>query len=276
MDRGTARKSRHETGVSCARVLACYAMGTSHRVVVNVSMALSLVAGCSAPIAGGDAGMDARVACGRESEACCAGGACAATLRCDRMGTMTCVRVDAGEGDGGDPCLSAGCTAPTPYCIAGTCVACESASDCSGATPVCDEARGVCVARDANPCSPCNVDADCMGLGVCTRRISATFSERVCLPAPEGTPPVCPPGLTTIDAPAGTCIPFPVLSCTHFALSRATAACVTGADCVPLGAVRELDWYDSFCFMDQCFLPCSNEGSCPENLPTCTSFGCTP
>ncbi len=37
------------------------------------------------------------------------------------------------------------CQAPTPFCLANTCVACLSSFDCSGATPVCD-ANGACVA----------------------------------------------------------------------------------------------------------------------------------
>ena len=252
-------------------------------------------AACTGPSAGGldapvpdaplpDAGaIDARAAdaAGAPSTFCGPGETCV-------MGVCRGMSVDAGDAgrDGGqdappldtppDPCVAAGCTAPTPYCIAGTgtCVTCQSsAADCGGLTPICDLARGACVAVDAVNaiCAPCNNDFDCLGMGTCTMLDGGTFRERVCLP--PLTAGVCPQGMTETGAPAGSCVPALGQTCRNFVTARQRAACVIAADCIPLGALP----FGDICPAAVCLFPCGTSTDCPTGLTVCDAMNyCSP
>jgi len=110
-------------------------------------------------------------------------------------GTDTGARLDGGVDAGWDPCFGVtSCTAPTPYCLGGGCVACASPSDCGGPTPICDRASGLCVAPETgNPvCAPCNNDFDCGGAAICVTLFGYYSAERVCFPS---SVPSCPLGM---------------------------------------------------------------------------------
>lgn len=173
-----------------------------------------------------------------------------------------------------DPCVTARCGAPTPYCIPGTgiCVACQSQSDCGGLTPICDLGRGACVAVDTvDPiCAPCNNDPDCLGMGTCTTRDGGTFRERVCLPSEAAG---CPPGMTTSGAPTGLCVPVLSQSCRNYVTARQRAPCVTAADCVPIGAPT----FGDVCPAAECLFPCGSSTDCPPGLTVCDAMSyCSP
>lgn len=172
-----------------------------------------------------------------------------------------------------DPCTTAGCAAPTPYCIAGTCVTCETQADCGGLTPICDLARGNCVAVEtANPiCAPCNNDFDCLGAGTCTMLDGGSFRERVCLPPATAG---CPTGMTTMGS---SCVPALGATCRNYLTARQRIACTTAADCAPLGAVSGEDFDPSICPAAVCLFPCGVAADCPPGLSACdASFYCTP
>lgn len=244
-------------------------------------------------------GLDAGIECG-EARACPSGEVCVQGRCYDECTTSTgcgpgesCVEGvcrgfagDAGRDAGRDApaadappdlCARAGCAAPTPYCIAGTCVQCEtSLADCGGLTPICDPARGACVAPDtSNPvCAPCNNDFDCLGAGSCTTLTGSGFEERVCLPP---SAPGCPPGMTTTGAPAGTCVPSLGMTCRNYYAARRFSGCTVAADCAPLGAAPGIDYDPNICPSGVCLFPCGVGDDCPPGIGVCDASGfCSP
>lgn len=192
----------------------------------------------------------------------------------DAPTTTDATPTDALTTDAGDPCVGVSCTGSTPYCIGGTCVACESSADCGGLRPICDLARGACVAVATNPiCAPCSNDFDCLGMGTCTTLDGGTFRERVCLPPSSG----CPSGMTTSGAPSGLCVPALGATCRNFVTARQRAACTAAADCAPLGATAGIDYEPDICPAAVCLFPCGVAGDCPAGLTLCdATFHCRP
>lgn len=231
-------------------------------------------------------GLDAGIECDDENE--CGSGEVCLQGRCyDECTATSCgpgetcmggvcrgLMGDAGR-DGGsdapapdvppDPCSGLGCVAPTPFCIAGTCVACLTRDDCPPGAPICDESVGRCVAFDAGipVCAPCNRDLDCPA-GTC----QMLGSEHVCLVAPSGT--TCPAGF---EASGAVCVPSIGQTCRSYRLAVGGVACTAAAECVPLGVTPN----PGLCTGGgTCGYLCGTPTDCPAALPTCPDGFCAP
>lgn len=200
---------------------------------------------------------------GRCYEACESDAQCAPSETCSSDGVCVSggTRTDGGSAmtDGG-PCAERGCMdGQVCHGPTGLCVQCNVADDCAAAAPICDLARGRCVAFQAGlVCAPCNQNADCPGAGeVCTERLGAT--ERVCL-APCDIMTPCPGGF---QCRSGSCEPN-LGSCTQLRLGVARTRCAMDTDCVPLGASAAPGTCDAR--TSQCLYVCSEGFSCPSGF----------
>jgi hypothetical protein len=184
---------------------------------------------------------------------------------------------DAGPPDAGppdayvDPCTTAACEAPTPFCRAGVCLQCEDMSACGGAVPICDLGRGTCTGFAPALCAPCNNNLDCQDMagtvfGTCvTRGGAGEPTERVCLPSCMMTSD-CPSGLR---CEGSTCVPAGGASCMQFRAGLAMQPCTSEASCAPVGATADTGLFTGSCIADTCRIPCGADPDCPAALPRC-------
>lgn len=200
----------------------------------------------------------------------CAGGMCVARTS-DGGVMLPDMGVDAGR------CALLRCTAATPVCAFDMCLQCQSSiTDCGGALgPICDIARGNCVAATPQYCAPCNNDRDCTGTptpSTCVSRMAPNATERVCLPTAVAG--ACPNGFT---ASGTSCAPA-AFSCTAFRSAEQTRACTTDADCPQLGATTANGVWPGMCRPDAvgrpmtCHAACTAAHDCPASQPTCDAM----
>ncbi|AKF05612.1 hypothetical protein [Sandaracinus amylolyticus] len=211
---------------------------------------------------------------------------CGPLEMCSAQGVCVASTTDAGPPvDGGppDPCETTTCSDPTPFCRAGSCLAClEATGICPAPAPVCDLARGSCVAFDGGGgaiCTACNMDADCTSVDPSLRCLTRSFpepTERVCVPSCEGGA-ACPAGLEC-DAETLRCVPRFNYSCTGFRASLAARACASDAECAPVGASAADGLFTGSCSEDgvrpglTCHVPCGVDADCPAG--TCMTGFC--
>lgn len=204
-------------------------------------------------------------------EACSATNPCGPREECSSAGICVVSTTDAGPPpDAGppDPCDTVTCEAPTPYCRAGTCLACEGAADCNALAPVCDVARGECITFNvAGLCAACNADAECMAIDASYRCVARDAPlERVCLPSCEAGA-ACPLGFEC-EATSMRCVPRFNSSCTGLRRALDGTVCASDAECAPVGATATTGLFTGSCFDDgrgtaTCHAPCSMDGDCP-------------
>jgi hypothetical protein len=208
---------------------------------------------------------------------------CGPRERCSTDGICTAIAGDAGPVDSGrpDPCTTTMCMDPRPLCRNGACLQCQVASECGGATPICDVGLGTCVAFTAAICGPCNNDFDCMGSGLppmrCIGRSTPDPSERVCLPTCDSMG-ACPNGFDC-DMGSMNCEPVPG-TCTGMRAALTNRPCSADspagdAECAPAGADFATGLIADACFdptgagaMFTCHYPCGLARHCPPPL-TC-------
>jgi hypothetical protein len=224
------------------------------------------------------AACDATHACG-PLEVCTAG---VCVSRVGDAGPPRDASIDAprdAPNDAFDPCVAAGCVDPTPICRGGLCVECNVATDCGPAAPICDVARGVCVAFAPDFCAPCNSDSGCriaggMSFGSCVPRVAPEPTEQVCLPACDGATP-CPSGFRCDDARM-LCVPT-TESCTGYHSGVTSRVCTTDADCPQIGATVDDGLITGACSDDGagsiCHYACGLPTDCPSPF-SCTAGFC--
>jgi hypothetical protein len=225
-------------------------------------------------------------------EQCSATRPCGPREECSPQGVCVLSTTDAGPPvDAGppDPCDIVTCEAPTPYCRAGTCLACEGGSDCNALAPVCDLARGTCATFNvAGLCAACNADAECMAIDAsyrCVTRDAPAPLERVCLPSCEAGA-ACPQGFSC-DGTSMRCVPRLNFSCTGVRRAIDAVSCDDGAGapadtiCAPVAATAETGLFTGSCYADgvragfTCHVPCGAGGDtdCPAGTcDTVTGF----
>lgn len=250
------------------------------------------IAGCENTVPSfpgvGDAGVECSAEQPCDDDDVCLGGRCyrPCTATCGPSEVCTagvCTRgtpPDAGPVDAGpgsldaysppDPCDSVTCEGATPACRAGVCVECDDATDCGGGTPICDIARGRCVAFAPALCAPCNTSLDCRDgdtvFGDCTLRGGAgEASENVCLLAcVEGVD--CPAGYRCDDR---RCVPGSGASCTQMIAGLVGRVCDDDAACAPLGATPDTGLFVGSCQDRTCLIPCGTGADCPASKTNC-------
>lgn len=211
---------------------------------------------------------------------CSASSPCGPRETCSAAGV--CV---AGASDGGmpdapppDACTAAMCMAPTPFCRAGICIACNETGGCGGPTPICDLGRGVCVSFAPEVCAPCNNDMDCGGAGVPMRCVARDRpTERTCMPTCSMSSE-CPQGFSC-EVAMGFCRPI-LGSCTGLRAALERRVCAGDADCAPVGADTSTGLFEESCFDDRppssttCHHPCGQDRDCPTGQ-MCDGRFCT-
>ncbi len=287
-----------------------------HSSLVLASLALGALAACDSgpptfPPLDIDAGIECSedLACEDEGDVCLDGRCyqpCSATSGCGPMEVCgaggVCMRgippdagpVDAGPGDAGppdappdaplpDPCEAVRCEGATPICRAGVCIQCNDSTMCGGGSPICDVGRGACTSYAPALCAPCNTNFDCqatggMSFGDCVGRGGPGGSpdepqERVCLATCTDSS-MCAAGYR---CDGSHCIPAGGGSCTQQLAGLAMRACMSEADCAPVGATAATGLVTGSCTEMMCRIPCGAATDCPTDLPTCDStFFCAP
>lgn len=264
---------------------------------LTCSASLLAIAGCESsvptfPPVGFDAGLECGEFDGGDLGSCgsgevCLQGRCYAECSASRpcgpreecSGEGVCVPRTSDAGgpvDSGppDPCDTVTCMDPTPFCRNAVCLGCESRDQCGvgGSPPICDLARGTCVAFRPELCAPCNVDADCNGDPPpdpalrCLTRGAGEPAERVCVP-PCAAGGACPMGLEC-DTGTMLCVPKFNFSCTGLRAALDGQACATDDGCAPLGATVFDGLFTGSCFdggsgTPTCHVPCGTDGDCP-------------
>ncbi len=256
-------------------------------VTLPFAVALLVVGGCENGVptfpdltdAGVECGEDR--ACPNESDVCLEG-------RCYRPCTSVCgplevcmggvcrrgTPLDAGPSDGGRPdaydrCRDLDCPSA---CRAGVCVQCVESSQCGGGTPICDVARGRCVAYAPSACAACNTDLDCQAgdtvYGSCVSRGAAAGEpeERVCLATCGEGDGRCDDGFR---CDGRYCVPAADVSCTQLRALLEARACDADVDCAPIGATPETGLVPGSCQGGTCHLPCADSADCVAPEPTC-------
>lgn len=253
------------------------------------------VPGCAA----GELCLEGRcyTACTDDGE-CGPGEMCAASGACIRATGDGGVR-DAGPGD---ICDAVDCPAPLVcHPLSGTCVECnvDTVSAPMGApghcspevAPICDVANGRCVPTAPSQCAPCLSHAGCMVadgfVGKCIPRNVMGIQERVCMAdcAEDGT---CPDGLRC-DLEQNVCVPKADMPCTNWLSGTRGEACLSDAECGPLGAPSSAVYRDvcegeviatfdgGVSTPGTCLLPCGMDSDCPgEEVCTGSPAFCRP
>ena len=209
---------------------------------------------------------------GRCFEACANDGDCAARERCESgvcVGTGGGGGIDGGRFDAGTPSIPCDdACGDGEVCDVRTddCVSCVDAIHCSGETPLCDYARGECIAANAGAaCQSCNDSADCAGGADCVLR--GAYTERVCLlPCADGA---CASGFSCVD---GLCQP-PFGGCTQLRRSLDRLMCESDVQCVARGGTAESGTCSSLTMT--CLAACQVETGCPDGW-TCDGMYCQP
>jgi hypothetical protein len=231
--------------------------------------ALAPVCGPDAPCAGG-----ARCLDGQCVQLCAHDTDCGTRERCATDGALAGLCVSRGTAAPLDACAGKLCAGATPAChpTTGACVACTSASECSGNDAVCNRALGSCTGAEAVLCAPCNGDADC-GSSADKRACVALDVpfERVCVPGCDDDSG-CPPGFACSPT-RKACLPEHG-SCTSYRAGVRGDSCMTAADCsapgLPAGSVLS-----GVCSGSKCALGCEQTLDCPGTM-LCSGLVCVP
>lgn len=182
--------------------------------------------------------------------------------------------IDAGMFDAGTPAMPCdGACGDDDVCDIRTdaCVTCFDASQCTtDEAPICDYARGECVAITAGEaCQVCNVTDDCATGFSCELR--GDFTERVCLETCIAVDD-CPSGYVC-NTGDGVCEP-PLGGCTQLRRSLDRITCMDDVDCVARNETAE-DGTCSSTDPSSCRAACLEDIGCPGDW-TCDGEYCQP
>lgn len=213
---------------------------------------------------------------GRCFEGCVSDTECASRESCeDGICVGTGRGIDGGMFDANTPVMPCdGTCGVAEVCDIRTdqCVSCFDERQCSGDEPVCDYARGQCVAaQGGEACRPCNESADCTEGRSCVLRTD--FTERVCLMPCSVVDDTCPSGFICNTADE-ICEP-PLGGCTQLRRALDATSCVTDVDCVARRETAEPGTCNGPVEMRTCRAACQTEAGCPGGW-TCDGMYCQP